>query len=171
MLTLLAFKLELHKEGGKERRSGEGLKYLASANVNTFGAKACEIYRESEAAVLAISFFRGRICWLSCRAGLCEPLSLPLCDCYWQALVSFLIVSVGLIFAGLCEMKQKQASVWCRKRLGKLAAHLTLPSWEVLFWHCVMTAGGWTITGKTKLSSFSCMVVLRFLLHCITKVS
>ena len=46
------------KEGEASR---EGLRWLASVNVNTCGAKAGKICRGSVAALLIISFFSGKI--------------------------------------------------------------------------------------------------------------
>lgn len=42
----------------------EGLRQLASMNVNTYGAKTSEICRVSISAVLATSLFNGKICWV-----------------------------------------------------------------------------------------------------------
>lgn len=49
----------------RQEGAGTDLGWLASANTNTCGIKACEICKRSLTAVLTIgSFFRGESCWL-----------------------------------------------------------------------------------------------------------
>lgn len=88
-------------EGNRER-----LGWLGSAHMNTCEMKAGKIYRGSVAllAIVFVSVFSSvaKAAQFVYGADQRKPRSLPLHDCYWQALLFFLVSTISIYTSQLC---------------------------------------------------------------------
>ena len=141
--------------GGLER-----VAHLAGiSESNTCEGKASEIYWGSAAAVLALGFVSGEICWICLQSrSLWTVIAYDACILIIASAFSFLCLASSrcLSFVGLGRVKPKLVTY---SALILLVSE-TLPCGEVACWHWNMPLGGWK--KQTKLSCLLSLLVLLF---------
>lgn len=102
-----------------------------------WGMKAGDIGRGS---VLTIGFFRGRSCWVLCRAGHWESLLPSLCGQCWWPLLFFLVPSLSVSASTISVWSETKAGPSCRIPKKLRSRSLTSASFSLLLFvdSCVM---------------------------------